>query len=213
MPINSTRNFCFRIIHKDNLAHVLRHGLVTKHHPSADPGFVSIGNPEIIDVRGTTPVKLEGYGNIGDYVPFYLTPRSIMLYNIITGYYAPKVPQRSKAEIVVLRFKMDALANLPQWFFTNGQANDEETRHYNDLLRLDQIDWPSIQASNFQNSDGDYDRSRRYQAEFLVRNIVPVEYIESIIVYNEEIKALVEGLLLAADIEIPVFIHKPYLFD
>lgn len=213
MAFNSSKNFCFRIIHRDNLTYVLRHGLVTKHHPSADPAFVSIGNPEIIDVRDTTAVKFAGYGNIGDYVPFYLTPRSIMLFNIVTGYYAPKVPQRSKAEILVLRCKMDVLAKLPQWFFTNGQANDDETEHFNDLARLDQIDWTSIQGSNFKNSTEDYDRSRRYQAEFLVRDIVPVEYIEVIIVYNEDMLAKVQQLVAVAGLKIPVRIHKPYLFD
>jgi len=213
MVFNSTKNFCFRIIHRDNLVHVLQHGLVTKHHPLADPVFVSIGNPEIIDVRDTTAVKFAGYGNIGDYVPFYFTPRSIMLYNIITGYYAPKVLQRSKAEIVVIRCKIDVLAKLPQWFFTNGQANDDETDHFNDIAMLDQIDWTSIQGSNFMNSIEDYDRSRRYQAEFLVRDIVPVEFIESIIVYNEDMLANVLQLVAIAGLKIPVHIHKPYLFD
>ena len=128
-------------------------------------------------------------------------------------YYAPKVPQRSKAEIIVIRCEMDNLARLPQWFFTNGQANDDETDHFNDLARLDQIDWVSIQTSNFKNSMEDYDRLRRYQAEFLVRDIVPVGYIESIIVYNEEMLSKIQQQVAGVGLKIPVYIHKPYLFD
>lgn len=81
MVINANKTFCYRITHRDNLQHILDQGLVNKNHKNAAPNFVTIGNPEIIDVRSTTEVGLKGYGNIGDYIPFYFTPRSIMLYN------------------------------------------------------------------------------------------------------------------------------------
>ncbi len=79
--INRNKNFAYRISHVHNLPHILQAGLCTKRHPHANPHFISIGNPSIINTRDTTPVKITGYGNIGDYVPFYFTPRSIMLYN------------------------------------------------------------------------------------------------------------------------------------
>jgi len=82
---------------------------LNKNHADADPGFVAIGNPEIIDVRSTTPTNLEGVWFHGEYVPFYFTPRSIMLYNIVTGYYTPKVPRRSKEEIIVVRCLLETL--------------------------------------------------------------------------------------------------------
>jgi hypothetical protein len=196
-----------------NLAHILKHGLVNKDHEKADGNFVSIGNLEIIDVRSSTKVNIEGYGFIGEYVPFYLTPRSIMLFNIITGHYAPKVPRRSKDELVVIRCLIGTLAQQPKWFFTDGQANDGETTHFDDLKYLNKIDWDSIQNSNFSKSDGDYDRQRRYQAEFLVHKTVPASYIESISVYNEKMKSWAERQVNKAGIDIPIFIHKPYFFD
>jgi len=211
--INQHKTFCYRITHRDNLVQILKNGLVNKNHINADPNFLSIANPEIIDVRSTTPVKLDGFGVIGEYVPFYFTPRSIMLYNIITGYYAPKVPKRSKDEIIVLRCLIEVLVKQGQWFFTNGQANDEETNHFEDLSHLNNIDWICIQNSNFAKSDGDYDRQRRYQAEFLVRNFVPVNCIESVCVYSEEIKLLAQKQISDAGLSTPVHIHKPYFFD
>jgi len=174
--------------------------------------FVSIGNKEIIDVRSTTLVDLKGFGTIGEYVPFYFTPRSIMLYNIVTGYRAPVVPQRQREEIVVIRCLIDHLANLDRWFFTDGQANDSETYHYNNLKYLSQIDWDCIQNSDFSKSDGDYDRPRRYQAEFLVHNSVPVDYIESICVHNVNMKERAENELLELGLKIPVHIHPTYFF-
>ena len=213
MIINKNKSFCFRITHRDNLAHVLKYGLVTKVHKNASIDFVSIGSLEIIDVRSTTMVKVKGYGNIGDYVPFYFTPRSIMLYNIVTGYYAPKVPRRNKEEIIVIRCLIENLAKQSKWFFTDGQANDGETSHYNDLNNIDKIDWDCIQKSDFSKSDGKYDRQRRYQAEFLVHDSVPVDLFESICVYNEEMKNWTEQKLKEAGVIIPVYIHKPYFFD
>lgn len=213
MTINKNKNFCFRITHRDNLVHILKYGLVTKAHKNAATDFVSIGNLEIIDVRSSTMVKVTGYGNIGDYVPFYFTPRSIMLYNIITGYYAPKVPRRNKEEIIVIRCLIENLAKQAKWFFTDGQANDGETSHYTDLSNIDKINWDCIQKGNFSKSDGNYDRQRQYQAELLVYDSVPVSLFESICVYSENMKNWTEQKLKEAGVIIPVHIHKPYFFD
>ncbi len=199
-------------MHRDNLDHVLRHGLVNKAHPSADPDFVSIGNLEIIDVRSTTPVKLENYGHIGDYVPFYFTPRSLMFYNIITGYYHPKVPKRSREEIIVFRCLIKVLSDLPRWFFTDGQANDSESNHYGDLNKLAEIDWNCIQQSQFSKSD-DYDRPRRYQAEFLVHDAVPVNCIESICVSSDKMLHWAQQKINDAGVMLKAQVVKPYFFE
>ncbi len=118
--INKNKNLAYRISHIQNLPHILHVGLCTKHHPFANPHFISIGNPSIINTRDTTPVKITGYGNIGDYVPFYFTPRSIMLFNIVTGYYAPVVPRVPREDILVIRCLVKTLATSPQFFFTDG---------------------------------------------------------------------------------------------
>ncbi|QXV66810.1 DUF4433 domain-containing protein [Mucilaginibacter sp. 21P] len=211
MPINAHEKFCYRITHRDNLAHILVHGLVTKNHESADPAFIGIGNPEIIDVRATTPVRLADYGNVGDYVPFYLTPHSIMLYNIITGYYAPRMPKRAREEIVVIRCLIEELATQPKWFFTDGQANDGESNHYSSLRQLDKIDWECIQNSRFAKSD-DYDRPRRYQAEFLVKDVVPSEFFESICVCSEKMAAWTQQQVNSAGKMIKVNVIPEYFF-
>ncbi len=211
--INQNRNYCYRITHIQNLPHILEKGIVAKNHPDASGDYLQIGNPEIIDVRSTAPVKLEGYGNIGDYVPFYFTPKSMMLYNIITGYRAPLVPKRQREEILVVRCLIDTLATHETWFFTDGQGNDAVTNHFNDLADLGQLDWASIQHSNFSKSDGDFDRARRYQAEFLVYQQVPIAHIESLNVYNQVAADHVKGLLAEKNItNIAVNVQPLYFF-
>ncbi len=190
----------------------MAHGLVNKNHQNADPAFVGIGNPEIIDVRATTPVRLADHGNIGDYVPFYMTPRSIMFYNVITGYYAPRVPKRAPEEIIVIRCQIEKLATQPKWFFTDGQANDGESNHYGSLEHLDKIDWDCIQNSRFAKSE-DYDRPRRYQAEFLVKDIVPAECIESICVYSDRMQTWAQKQVNNAGRMIEVNVIPSYFFN
>lgn len=210
--INRDRRYCYRITHINNLHLLLQNGIVNKHHPNASKDYIEIGNPEIIDVRSISAVKIDDYGMIGDYVPFYFTPKSIMLYNIITGYWHPLVPRRNRNEILVIRCLIEELARLPKWFFTDGQGNDMASNHYNDIADLDNIDWQCIQNSNFSKSDGDFDRPRRYQAEFLVQHEVPIDCVESLNVYNQQAADVLANILNENNINLAVNIQPLYFF-
>ena len=212
--LNTNKNFCYRICHIRNLPHLLKHGICTKSHPNADPNYISIGNTSIISVRDSTPVKIPDYGNIGDYVPFYFTPKSMMFYNIITGYQDPLVPKQNKEDIIVIRCLISDLCQAGKFFFTDGQANVKSlTNHYNNLNDLDKIDWDIIQKGDFKKEEADTDKQRRYQAEFLVHSHVPVNLIQSINVYNNKAFTFVQTELAKTTIIKPVFIQKPYFFE
>lgn len=191
---------------------LLARGMVNKNHRHASKKYIEIGNPEIIDVRRTSRVKILGYGNIGEYVPFYFTPKSVMLYNIISGYRHPVVQKRDQSEILVVRCLIEELAELPRWFFTDGQGNDIATNHYNDLDSLDRVDWPCIQNSNFSKGEGDYDRPRRYQAEFLVSGEVPLARIESLNVYDQRTADRITQELANNNVNLPVNVQRQYFF-
>ncbi|MCF8451416.1 MAG: DUF4433 domain-containing protein [Taibaiella sp.] len=195
------------------MSHILSYGLCTKHHPEKDPDFIPIGNPGIIGVRDDTLVKLKDYGNIGEYVPFYFTPRSIMQYNIVSGYWAPEVPKLPPQYLLIVQCRIDVLAGLERFFFTDGQANSKLTKHYADLQYINEIDWHCIQHGDFGKSDGDYDRLRRYQAEFLVHQHVPVNAINALFVYNEKAATFVkEKLADASNTKLRVHIKSELFF-
>lgn len=210
--INFKKSYCYRITHIDNLPLLLENGIINNNHPNANTKYIEIGNREIIDDRHKTPVKIYNYGMIGEYVPFYFTPKSIMLLNIITGYKMPVVPKRAKNEILVVRCEIQKLATLSQWFFTDGQANDMVSNHFNNLKYLTKIDWKSIQNSNFSKDNGDFDRPRRYQAEFLVHNQVPLSYFESLNVYDKNSQKLVSKKLLQNNINLAINVKPEYFF-
>lgn len=210
--INHTKEYCYRITHVDNLELILKNGIVAKKHLNASAQFIEIGNPEIIDYRSMTDVKIPGYGKIGDYVPFYFTPKSVMLYNILTGYSHPVVQKRSRDEILIIVCEIETLVQHERWFFTDGQGNANLSRHFNNLDDLIAIDWESIHQCNFRNDSVDFDRLRRYQAEFLVYNHIPYTAIHELIVYNESAQQKVLECIMENNCKLNVHIKPNYYF-
>lgn len=177
--------------------------MYVRNHPSFDPNYVNIGNSEIIDYRKEFPVKIAGYGNIGDYVPFYFGRQSIMLYNILTG--ENGIAKHAPTDIVYLCGIIDDLAkSCPRFFFTDGQANKKLTSHFNNLNDLDKVDWATVDGSDFRKSEEDPDKIRRYQAEFLAHQYVPITCINKIVVYNKQKGMNVKQLLKDNNLNIPV---------
>ena len=61
----------------------------------------------------------------------------------------------------------------------------KELRNYNDIENIGNVDWDMVFEKFWSPSETDRDRQRRKQAEFLIREHVPVECIEKIVVYNK----------------------------
>ena len=80
--LNSERALIFRIAHIKNTPWILDHGLHCRNSEECDPNFVEIGNPELIVKRIHRTVPISPGGLLSDYIPFYFTPYSPMLYNI-----------------------------------------------------------------------------------------------------------------------------------
>ena len=72
--------FAFRIVHIDNIPHVVKYGLVHNDSPFARDSFVPIGDMSVMDARSTK--QLTDGSFLSEYIPFYFGPRSPMLYNI-----------------------------------------------------------------------------------------------------------------------------------
>jgi hypothetical protein len=76
----------FRIVHRDNVPWILDNGLHCKNSKVLDPSYVEIGNPDLISRRDKHVVVVPPRGTLSDYIPFYFTPFSPMMYNIKTGW-------------------------------------------------------------------------------------------------------------------------------
>src|SRR5712691_3014718 len=107
----------FRITHRVNVPWILENGLHCRSAGVVDPNFISIGNPELIERRRNRRVDVPPDGTLHDYIAFYFTPYSPMLYNIKTGYGG--IRQRRNEEIAVLVSSLPALkSNHVSYVFT-----------------------------------------------------------------------------------------------
>ena len=138
----------FRIVHRDNVPWILENGLHCKNSKLLDPNFVEIGNKDLISRRDRHPVRRPPGGTLSDYIPFYFTPFSPMLFNIRTGWGG--IRQRNNDEIVIMVSSLRTLRaeNVP-FLFTDRHAYLVAAQFYSDLAHLDQIDWDMLQRRDF----------------------------------------------------------------
>ena len=190
--LNPEKALIFRIVHKDNIGRVLQFGCQSRSAVAAEAGYVEIGNQELIARRAHRIVPCAPGGTLSDYVPFYFTPYTPMIYNIKTGY---GVPQRPLKDIVILVSSLPRLVKQERLFvFSDRHAYLRTAQFSNDLADLDRIIWPVLQARDFKRDD--LDKFEKYQAEALVHWHLPVGALMGIACYDTETRD--ELRLLAA---------------
>lgn len=195
--------YIFRVTHVDNVAWMLRNGLHCRSSASFDPNFISIGNPDLIQKRSRHPVDIAPGGVLADYVPFYFTPWSIMLYNIKTGYNG--IIRRDNREVAIIVSSLRTLSKMGiRFVFTDHHAYGFEAEYYNDLSDLDKIDWPLLRSRDFRNEPEDPGKKGRYQAEALVHNHVPVKALLGITCYDDNARATLTRAAAKAGVTTPI---------
>lgn len=197
----------FRIVHINNVEYILRNGMFKYNHAQVDPNYINIGDSSLIAQRQTHRVGIRPPGgNLGDYVPFYFGTLSPMLLNIKTGYRG--ITRRPQSDIVYICCNLNDITNhCDEWCFTDGHAKNAFTEFYNDLEYLGEVDWNLRVERYWNNTDDDFDKMRRKQAEFLVKNHVPPICISRLVVYNEDASNNVKQIVNRVGIEIPVRIN------
>lgn len=182
--LNPDKAQVFRVVHRDNVSWILDHaGLHCRNSPEQDPNYVNIGNVGLIDKRSVRPVPISPGGVLSDYVPFYFTPFSIMMFNIHTGYGG--ITQRRNEEIVIFVSSLHRLVELELPFvFTNQHAYPVDTDFFDSLDCLDRVDWELLKRRDFKTDDADPGKQVRYQAEALVHRFVPLDALLGIACHN-----------------------------
>lgn len=209
--LNPTKALIWRIVHQDNVAWLLANGLHCGNSQIRSPNWVTIGNPELIQKRAGHSVPLPPYGVLSDYIPFYFTPFSIMLYNISTGWGG--VQKRSNEEIVILVSSLHEVSKLKLPFvFTNKHAYYQWAEFYNTLTDLNQIDWPLLQHRDFKRDPNDPEKFERYQAEALLYRHCPVDALLGMICYSDKQQLQLQNLLQKHGTNLPVHVRQNWYF-
>jgi len=208
--LNAEKALIWRIVHVDNLAWILENGLHCGNNSTRSPSWVHIGNQEIIERRGNHEVPIEPNGVLNDYVPFYFTPFSIMMYNIYTG---RSVTQRKNEQIVILVSSLRKLQELGVKFvFSDRHANVALAQFFDDCQYLDRIDWPLLQRRDFSRDNNDPAKLERYQAEALVFQYCPIDALLGVVCYTDGIKKDIDEQASARGLTLNVLAKPNWYF-
>lgn len=209
--LSADRALIFRITHIDNVPWILKHGLHCRNSPVKDANYVNIGNPDLIGMRATRPVPVGPSGTLADYVPFYFTPFSIMMYNIKTGYGGIK--KRANQEIVIFASSIHRVAELGIPFaFTDRHAYTAFAEFHSNIESLKKIDWDLLQTRNFRHDPDDPGKKERYQAEALIHQHVPISALLGVGCYDATTKQKLDGHIASENIHLPVKITPNWYF-
>jgi hypothetical protein len=136
---------------------------------------------------------------VGEYVPFYFCPRSIMLFLLHKGNHVDLTYTGGQRPIVHLQADLHRVVAWAEsegrrWAFSNGNAGTRYTRFFNNLEELEALDWQAIAATVWK----DPIVKEHKQAEFLVEESFPWELIERIGVFDKEIAERAASVLSEA---------------
>jgi hypothetical protein len=140
---------------------------------------------------------------VGQYVPFYFCPRSIMLYILHRGNNPDLSYRCGQGPIVHLRADLHEAVRLAcehrvRWAFTTGNAGTRYASFHNSLDRLNEVNWTAVEARDFRNPA----IKEGKQAEFLVFESFPWSLVERIGVIDGARLKQVQAVLAGVE-------HKP----
>lgn len=205
----------YHITHIDNLAAIVQSGcLLSDATMSIQGGPVrSIGMSSIKRRRLQLPVSCHPGTTVGEYVPFYFCPRSVMLYVIHRSNHPELAYQDGQEPIIHLEADVHRVITWAQqekvrWAISSINAGARYAVFWNDVAALHQLDWKAIQATDFRNPDV----KERKQAEFLVHSLVPFRLFERIGVCTAAIQREARRILNAAGHQMSVDIRRDWYF-
>ena len=107
--------------------------------------------------------------------------------NRVAGYTEGQEP------LIYLKTTVQAVVGAGRRFvFSDGHGIAAFTKWFDDVARLDQVDWEMVYQRYWRDEVGDMDRQRRKQAEFLIHEFCPWALVEEIVVLNTAAKTHVE---------------------
>lgn len=212
MPV-PTNPKIYHIVHVDRLSSIIDDGCLWCDAEVIQrnlPGTV-IGMSNIKERRLQLSLVSHTGLHVGDCVPFYFCPRSIMLYVIYQANHPDIIYRDGQNLIVHLEADMRravawAEEHNQRWAFTTSNAGSSFFDDYCDLGQVNRIDWKAVQAKEWEyHKDGK-------QAEFLLESAFPWHLIERIGVYSPIVRQRVANKLPTNDHRPPVEVIQSWYY-
>ncbi|MDI9407930.1 MAG: DUF4433 domain-containing protein [Candidatus Pacebacteria bacterium] len=178
--IDTSKVKLYHIVHIDRLASIIdRGGLFSDRIVRRDDlTGTNIGNSNIKNARLDRKIEDKHSLTVGDCVPFYFAPRSVMLYVIkATG---------GQEQVIHLEFEYQTILEYleisnKRKFYTCTNARANYTEFHQDFGTLSRLNWNAINAKNWTGC------KEEKQAEFLVETMVPWQLVKVIGVQNSQV--------------------------
>jgi hypothetical protein len=206
----------YHITHIDNLARIIADGslwsdavMVRDGGPATAIGMSTIKRRRLEELQ----VKCHPGTFVGEYVPFYFCPRSIMLYLIYMGNH-PELAYRGgqepilhlQADLTESTVRADAEPRL--WAFSLSNAGARYAEFRNSLDDLDAVDWDAVENLDFRSAEVKEGK----QAEFLVQERFPFALVSCIGVRSAAMAAQTRAALAGLDGAPPVVVRPEWYF-
>ncbi|NJL28205.1 MAG: DUF4433 domain-containing protein [Thermoanaerobaculia bacterium] len=180
----------YHITHVDNLSGIVAAGCLWSDSErivrSADCRVVGMGSIKRRRLERLV-VRCHPGTMVGEYVPFYFCPRSVMLYILHMGNHPDLDYTGGQRAIVHLQADLRktiqwASTEATLWAFTDRNAAVGYAGFYHRWSDLEMLDWRAIQATDFREPAVKEGK----QAEFLVYRRFPWSLVEGIGVVDSE---------------------------
>jgi hypothetical protein len=205
----------YHITHIDNVPSILAaDGLSSDsgmHHYAGS--HTQIGMQVIKQRRLALPVKCHKGDHVGEYVPFYFCPRSIMLYL----FYAANHPELSYfgGQEPIVHLEADlyeaiewANTNDRRWAFTLSNAGSAYAEFRASVDQFDEVNWTAVAATDFRNPD----IKEGKQAEFLMQGFFPWTLVQRIGVHSPQMHSRVLRSVAGASHRPPVEVRPDWYY-
>jgi hypothetical protein len=178
----------YHIVHLDRLPSILADGYLYCDRVIAQrSGAGTMIGMNHIKHRRMHELRLDTYPDlfVGDCVPFYFCPRSVMLYIIHRAASDDLAYKGGQQPIVHLEADLHKVINWAsqsqqKWVFTDCNAGARYFDDSNDLVDLANLRWDSIQTNQWA---GEHKEGK--QAEFLLENRFPWHLVDRIGVFGQ----------------------------
>jgi len=210
----------YHIVHGDRLPSIIADGflwcdaeVVQRPLPGTTIGMNNIKQRRLTELTLTSHPRLY----VGQCVPFYFCPRSVMLYLLHMANH-PELVYRGGQELIV-HLQADlyqavawAEEHEQRWAFTLSNAGARYSKDRSDLSQLGEIDWDAVQSNRWSGRGVPSSVKEGKQAEFLVEHRFPWELVSCIGVYSHPAYSRARTALEAATHKPPVAIERNWYY-
>lgn len=193
----------YHIVHVDRLASIAADGYLFSDRviSEREGAGTTIGMGRIKRRRLSLPIACQPGLHVGECVPFYWCPRSVMLF-LIHRDNNPDLTYHGGQQLILhledlLRTVEWAEQHAKRWAFTLSNAGSYYFENRCELRQLTEVNWDAVSARKWSGRGVPVAVKEGKQAEFLIEDCFPCELVERIGVHSTAVANRADQALTA----------------